>query len=126
LLHCDRVLSLGLFNIFRFFLIKIKILGLFVLIWLGKPKFDSLERFSAMTEILEVKQAVVDILEDLPPEEQKVLLQFAESLQAKNLVKKPLKNLKGIWSNLNLNFTEEELAKERQEIWNNFPRDINL
>ncbi len=79
-----------------------------------------------MTEILEVKQAVVDILEDLPPEEQKVLLQFAESLQAKNLVKKPLKNLKGIWSNLNLNFTEEELAKERQEIWNNFPRDINL
>jgi hypothetical protein len=38
-------------------------------------------------------------------------------------VKKPLRNLLGLWSDLNIHITEEDIAEARREMWGN-PRDI--
>ena len=71
-----------------------------------------------------VKRSVVEILEVLPPDKQEELLHFAESLQAQNVAKKPRKSLKGIWSDLDINLTEEDLTEARREMWGDFPKDI--
>jgi hypothetical protein len=38
-------------------------------------------------------------------------------------VKKPLGSLLGLWSDLNIHITEEDIAEARREMWGN-PRDI--
>ena len=40
--------------------------------------------------------------------------------------KKPLRSLLGLWSDLNIHITEEDIAEARREMWGNFPRDIKL
>jgi hypothetical protein len=62
-----------------------------------------------MTTITTIQQAVVEILEVLSPEKQQELLNFAEFLQTQNTVKRPRKSLKGMWADLNIDITEEEL-----------------
>lgn len=65
-------------------------------------------------------------LRELPPEQQKEVLEFADSLTRKNGSKEPLRNLRGLWKNLNITITDEDIREARREMWGNFPRDIEL
>jgi hypothetical protein len=74
---------------------------------------------------MSIEQAVVERLKALPPEKQREVLEFVESLHASNGGRrKPLKSLKGLWADLNVKVTEEDIAQARREMWGNFPRDI--
>jgi hypothetical protein len=74
-----------------------------------------------------IEQQVVEKLRDLPPEKQKEVLDFVDSLREKNGdEKKPLRSLLGLWADLNIHITEEDIAEARREMWGNFPRDIEL
>jgi hypothetical protein len=71
---------------------------------------------------MNLEQAVLDKLRTLPPDRQQEVLDFAEFLQQKNLLKRPLKSVKGMWANLDMDITEEDIAQARKEMWGNFPR----
>jgi hypothetical protein len=71
---------------------------------------------------MNLEQAVLDKLRELPPNQQQEVLDFAEFLQQKNLLKRPLKSVKGMWANLDMNITEEDITEARKEMWGNFPR----
>src|ERR1700690_1947839 len=74
-----------------------------------------------------IEQQVVEKLRDLPPEKQKEVLDFVDFLKEKNVgPKKPLRSLRGLWADLKINITEEDIAQARREMWGNFPRDISL
>ena len=73
---------------------------------------------------MNLEQAVLDKLRALPPERQQEVLDFAEFLQQKSLVKRPLKSAKGLCADLKVDITEEHIAQARQEMWGNFPREI--
>ncbi|WP_293135717.1 DUF2281 domain-containing protein [Microcoleus sp. bin38.metabat.b11b12b14.051] len=73
---------------------------------------------------MNLEQAVLDKLRALPPERQQEVLDFAEFLQQKSLVKRPLKSAKGLCADLKVDITEEDIAQARQEMWGNFPREI--
>lgn len=73
---------------------------------------------------MNLEQAVLDKLRELPPDKQQEILDFAEFLQQKNLPKKPLKSVKGLCADLKVDITEEDIAQARQEMWGNFPREI--
>ena len=76
---------------------------------------------------MSIEEAVVERLKALPPEKQREVLEFVESLHAENGgVRKPLKSLMGLWADLNVRVTEEDIAEARREMWANFPRDIKL
>ena len=47
-------------------------------------------------------------------------------LKEKNGPKKPLRSLLGLWADLDIHITEEDIAQARREMWGNFPRDIKL
>jgi hypothetical protein len=72
-----------------------------------------------------IEQQVLEKLCALPPEKQKEVLDFVNSLKEKNGAKKPLRSLRGLWADLNIRITEEDIAEARREIWGNFPRDIS-
>jgi hypothetical protein len=71
------------------------------------------------------EQEVLDKLRDLPPEKRKEVLDFVDFLKVKNGPKKPRRSLRGLWKDLNVDITEEEIAEARWEVWGNFPRDIS-
>jgi hypothetical protein len=72
-----------------------------------------------MTTITSVKESVVEILEVLPPEKQQELLNFARLLKMANIVKRPRKSLKGMWADLDIHITEEDIKEVRSEMWGN-------
>ena len=61
----------------------------------------------------------------LPLDKQKEVLEFIQSLKAK-ATSKPRKNIKGMWANLKFEITEQEITEAKQEMWQNFPKDIEL
>ncbi len=71
-----------------------------------------------------IEQMVLEKLRELPPEKQREVLEFAESLLPSNAPKKPLRSLRGLWADLDINITEEDIAEARREMWGNFPRDV--
>jgi hypothetical protein len=74
-----------------------------------------------------IEQQVVEKLRVLPPEKQQEVLDFVDSLKEKNGgPKKPRRSLLGLWADLNIHITEEDIAEARREMWGNFPRDIEL
>jgi hypothetical protein len=73
-----------------------------------------------------IEEQVLEKLRDLPPEKQKEVLDFVDFLKEKNGgPKKPLRRLRGLWADLNINITEEDIAQARREMWGNFPRDVS-
>jgi hypothetical protein len=71
-----------------------------------------------------IEQLVIEQLRDLPPEKQKVVLEFVSSLKEADGPKQPLKSLRGLWKSYNINISDEDIAEARREMWGNFPRDI--
>ena len=72
-----------------------------------------------------IEEQVSRKLRDLPPEKQKEVLDFVDSLREKNGTRGPLRSLRGLWKDLNIDITEEDIAEARREMWGNFPRDIS-
>jgi hypothetical protein len=53
-----------------------------------------------------IEEQVLEKLRDLPPEKQKEALDFVDFLNEKNGTKKPRRNLRGLWKDLNIEITE--------------------
>jgi hypothetical protein len=71
-----------------------------------------------------IEEQVLEKLRELPPEKKQEVLDFVESLKTQNGEKKPRKSLLGLWADLGIHITEEDIAEARREMWGNFPRDI--
>ena len=67
-----------------------------------------------------IEEMVLKRLRRLPPEKQKEVLQFVESLNPDNGSKKPLRSLEGLLEDLNVDITGEDIAEARREMWGNF------
>ncbi len=72
-----------------------------------------------------IEEQVLEKLRDLPPEKQKEVLEFVDSLKDKEGAKKPRRSLRGLWADMDFHITEEDIAEARREMWGNFPRDIS-
>ena len=71
----------------------------------------------------QIEQTVLEKLRALPPEKQQEVLDFVEFLEHKSLPKQPRRSLKGLWADLGISITEEDIAEARREMWGNFPRE---
>jgi hypothetical protein len=72
-----------------------------------------------------LEQQVLDNLRDLPPEKLKEVLDFVDLLKERKGTNKPRRSLRGLWKDLNIAITEEDIAQARREMWGAFPRDIS-
>jgi hypothetical protein len=69
-----------------------------------------------------IEEAILDKVRKLPPEKQQALLKFADSLAAPS-PPKLLRSPEGLWADLDIDISEEDIAEVRREMWKNFPRD---
>ncbi|MEA5471202.1 DUF2281 domain-containing protein [Spirulina sp. 06S082] len=73
-----------------------------------------------------LEQAVLATLRELPPHKQQEVLDFAQYLQQKEVLQRPHPSLMGLWADLDIHITEEDITEARKEMWGNFPREIDL
>jgi Protein of unknown function (DUF2281) len=59
----------------------------------------------------------------LPADKQQELLDFAEFLRERTTTKAPLKSAAGLWADLGIDITAEDIDEARREMWGNFPRE---
>jgi len=71
-----------------------------------------------------VEQQVLEKLRELPPQKQEEVLAFVSRLQEKSGTG-PRRSLLGLWSDLGVKVSEEDIAEARREMWGSFPRDVS-
>jgi len=74
---------------------------------------------------MSLEELVLEKFRELPPDKQKRLLEYLQTLQADQRPGKALNSLAGLWANDGIDVTEEDIAEARREMWGNFPRDIS-
>ena len=72
-----------------------------------------------------IEEIVLEKLRGLAPDKQKQVLEFVDSLKSDGGTKKPLRSLEGLWADLDINITEEDIAEARRKMWGNSPREIS-
>lgn len=72
---------------------------------------------------MNLEQTVMEKLKALPPNKQQEALDFIEFLEHKTAGKRPRRSLEGLWADLGVEITEEDIAQARREMWGNFPRE---
>jgi len=70
-----------------------------------------------------VAEKILEKVESLPPEKQGEVLDFAEFLANRCSEPVPLKSTFGLWADLGIDITDEDIAEIRREMWRNFPRE---
>lgn len=75
---------------------------------------------------MSIKETILEKLETLPPDQKQEVLSFIGRLQRKNQKESHRHSLKGLWADLNVDVTSEDIAFVRREMWGNFPRKFNI
>ena len=72
-----------------------------------------------------VTEALIEKIKTMPASQQEELLDFADTIEMKQAVHKPLRSLQGIWSDLNVNLTEADLRQARNEMWRGYTKETD-
>ncbi len=59
----------------------------------------------------------------LPPEQQQEVLMFVERMLEPDRAPRQRKPLRGLWKDLGVDVSDEDIAEARREMWGNFPRE---
>jgi hypothetical protein len=70
-----------------------------------------------------IADRIAQKVKSLPTDKQLEVLDFVESLRSRSDEKLPRPTGKGLWSDLGIKITEEEIAQARKEMWSGFPRE---
>ena len=71
-----------------------------------------------------LEQAILDAVRALPADEQQEVLDHAKHLRDESpRPRKPRKSGRGLWADLNIDLSAEDIDEARREVWKNFPRD---
>jgi hypothetical protein len=71
-----------------------------------------------------VEEQVLEKLRALPPQRQEEVLAFVSVLQER-AQRRERRSLLGLWSDLDVRVSEQDIAEARSEMWARFPRDVS-
>ena len=72
---------------------------------------------------MSIEQAILEAVRTLPAEKQQEVLSHATRLREEAAPKKPFKSVKGLWADLEISLSAEDIEENQREMWKNFPRD---
>jgi hypothetical protein len=72
---------------------------------------------------MSLEHAIQQIVHGLPVDKQRELFDLASRLQAESTKKPPFKSIEGLWANLGISLSAEEIDESRREMWRGFPRE---
>ena len=71
------------------------------------------------------EEAIIEKVRALPAEKQEEVLKFAILLGPDSpSPRTPFISPRGLWADLHVDVSEEDIAEMRKEAWKNFPRDF--
>lgn len=65
---------------------------------------------------MSIEQQILEKLRELPTEKQQEVLAFVGGLKENNRAREPFRSLRGLWKDLNIDITEEDIAEARREM----------
>jgi len=71
-----------------------------------------------------VEERVLEKLRRLPPKQREEVLEFVDRLSLREIPLPPRASLRGLWKDLGIDISDEDIARARREMWGNFRRDI--
>ena len=72
-----------------------------------------------------LEQALLEKLRALPPDKQQEVVDFAEFLRVRYRVPgRARRGLEGLWADLDIDLTNDDIDEMRREAWANFPREL--
>ena len=72
---------------------------------------------------MSLEQAILEAVRVLPAEKQQEVLNHAAKLRDEAGGKRPFKSVKGLWADLGISLSAEEIEESRRDMWRNFPRE---
>ena len=72
---------------------------------------------------MSLEQAILEAVRTLPAEKQQEVLNHAVRLRLEAGSKVPFKSVKGLWADLGISLSAEEIEANQREMWRNFPRE---
>jgi Protein of unknown function (DUF2281) len=69
------------------------------------------------------EEILLETYKILPPNRKQELLDYAKTLEQKEAAGKSRVSLKGIWADLDVNITEEDIREARNEMWRGYTED---
>jgi hypothetical protein len=73
--------------------------------------------------IMSLEQAILEAVRMLPAEKQQEVLNHAARLRLEAGSRIPFKSVKGLWADLGISLSAEEIEENRRDMSRNFPRD---
>ena len=74
---------------------------------------------------MSLEQAILDAVRALPAEKQQEILSHAARLRDESVKKRPFKSVKGLWADLGISLSSDEIEQNQSDMWRNFPRRGN-
>jgi hypothetical protein len=72
-----------------------------------------------------VEQQVLEKLRELPLQKQEEVLAYISRLKKEEPRRRPRRSLAGLWADLGVSVSDEDISQARREMWGNFPRDVS-
>lgn len=72
---------------------------------------------------MSLEQAILEAVRALPAEKQQEVLNHAARLRDEAERKRPFKSIKGLWADLDVSLSPEEIEQNQRDMWRNFPRE---
>jgi hypothetical protein len=73
--------------------------------------------------IMSLEQAILEAVRTLPLEKQQEVLNHAARLRDEAGGKISFKSVKGLWADLGISLSAEEIEENRRDMWRNFPSE---
>jgi hypothetical protein len=71
---------------------------------------------------MSLEQAILEVVRALPSEKQQEILSHATRLREETAEKKPFKSVRGLWADLGVSISVDEIEENRREMSKGFPR----
>ena len=72
---------------------------------------------------MSLEQAILDAVRGVPAEQQQEILSHAARLRDESVKRRPFKSVKGLWADLGISLSSDEIEQNRNDMGKNFPRD---
>ena len=72
---------------------------------------------------MSLEQAILEAVRALTAEKQQEVLSFASRLGDEAVKKTPFKSVKGLWADLGISISADEIDENRRAMWKNFPQE---
>jgi hypothetical protein len=72
---------------------------------------------------MSLEQAILEAVRALPADKQQEVLNHAARLRGEAGKKRPFKNVRGLWADLGISLSPEEIERNQREMWRTLPRE---